>query len=284
MSAPAAQSRRPTFRGSTRGRYVEHVMGFPVSLDVPAGGRATTTAFESMFAMLRAVDRRFSTYRADSEISRLRRGELPLSGCHPTVHEVLDWCRVFEERSFGAFRARRPGAGLDPTGVVKGWAMQRAADQLRAAGLRDFCLNAGGDVIVDGEPAPGRSWRVGIRHPDRSDAVCAVLGLRDAAVATSGAYERGPHIVDGATGLPPTGLRSVTIVADSLLVADATATAAFAMGERGPAWAALQPGCLLYAVTEDGRVLRSAGLDSALADDPGLTGESEPSGDDTRNR
>lgn len=246
-----------------RRHRVEHVMGFPVSVDVRRAPPAIESAVDDMFGVLRAADRRFSTYRADSEVSRVRRGELAVADCHPTVHEVLELCRLFERRSFGAFRAWRD-TGLDPSGLVKGWAVQRAANLLTAAGARDFCVNAGGDVIAAGEPEPGRPWRVGIRHPERADAVCAVLGVRDAAVATSGAYERGAHIVDGNSGRPPTGLLSITIVADDLVLADGTATAAFAMGARGPGWAALQPGCLVYAVTEEGRVLRSAGLDAAV--------------------
>lgn len=249
---------------SKRLHRVEHVMGFPVSVDIRHGGANLKSTVDSAFSFLRRADRRFSTYREDSEITRLQRGELSLVDCDRTVHEVLALCRLFEQRSFGAFRARRPGAELDPSGLVKGWAVQRAADLLTSAGVRDFCLNAGGDVITAGEPEPGQPWRVGIRHPRRPGAVCAVLTTRHAAVATSAAYERGAHIVDGNTGRSPTGLISMTIVADSLVLADATATAAFAMGRRGPGWAALQPGCLVYAVTNDERVVRSVELDAFL--------------------
>lgn len=250
--------------GSARAHRVEHVMGFPVSVDVRRPPRRIESTVDAVFELLHAADRRFSTYRPDSEVCRLRRGELSVVDCHPTVREVLALCRMFTQRSFGAFRATLPGAELDPSGIVKGWAVQRAADLLKSAGANDFCLNAGGDVITAGEPEPGRRWQVGIRHPDRADAVCAVFAVRDAAVATSGAYERGAHIVNGNTGRPPHGLRSMTVVADDLILADGTATAAFAMGADGPGWAARQPGCLVYAVTDTGQVLRSAELADAL--------------------
>jgi thiamine biosynthesis lipoprotein len=178
--------------------------------------------------------------------------------------EVLDLCVDYERRSAGAFSAWLPGRSFDPSGIVKGWAVQRMADLLVEGGAEHFCVNAGGDVVARGEPAPGRPWRVGVRHPDVADRMCVVLGVRDAAVATSGAYERGAHIVDGRTGRPADGLLSVTIVADDLTTADATATAAFAMGGAGVDWAARQPGCLVFAVDAERRVHRSAGLDALV--------------------
>src|SRR5256885_16735969 len=104
---------------------------------------------------------------------------------------------------------------------------------LETAGARNFCVNAGGDVVVGGHPAPGSGWRIGIRHPELAEALCAVLEVRHGAVATSANYERGEHILDGRTGLPARELLSITVVAEDLTVADTTATAAFAMGSAG---------------------------------------------------
>lgn len=95
-------------------------------------------------------------------------------------------------------------------------------------------------------------------------AVCAVLKVRDLAVATSGTYERGEHIVDGRTGLPARELVSLSVVAADLTTADAVSTAAFALGRDGIAWAAAQPGCLVHAVDADQRVHRSAALTDLL--------------------
>jgi thiamine biosynthesis lipoprotein len=121
---------------------------------------------------------------------------------------------------------------------VKGWSVDRAGELLAAAGGRRFCIDAGGDVLVRGGP-----WRVGVRHPHRPDRLAAVLSLTDAAVATSGAYERGEHIVDPLTRRPARGALSVTVLGRRLATVDAYATAAFAMGERGPAWTARLRGC-----------------------------------------
>lgn len=141
--------------------------------------------------------------------------------------------------------------GLDPSGLVKGWSIEAAGDILGLAGARNFSINAGGDVIARGEPEPGRPWRVGIRHPELADRLAAVLEVRDLAVATSGAYERGEHIRDPHTGRPPRGLRSVTVVGPSLTYADAYATAAFAMGADGLPWVARHPGYGVYGITDD---------------------------------
>ena len=237
---------------------VEHIMGFPVSFDIRDQEPTLDEAVNWAVDWLIDVDLRFSPFKQDSEVSRFDRGELTEPSAD--LRQVLDVCERYEERTAGAFTARLPGRGFDPCAVVKGWAVQRAADMLEFAGARNFCVNAGGDVVVRGEPEPGMPWRVGIRHPDLADQLCAVLEVRHGAVATSAAYERGAHIVDGRTGWPATELLSVTVLADDLTIADTTATAAFAMGSAGVQWAAAEPGCEVFAVDAQRRVFRSTGL------------------------
>jgi thiamine biosynthesis lipoprotein len=248
-------------------------MGLPVSIDMRDGGNPASTEAEvdHVFDWLRAVDAQFSPFRPDSGVCRFDRGEVGREHLSADLVEVLDLCAFYETASGGAFRARLPGRGLDPCAVVKGWAVQRAADQLRAAGFRRFCINAGGDVVVAGEPEPGRPWLVGVRHPERSDRMCVVFGLRAGAVATSACYERGAHILDGRTGRPVRGLLSLTVLAADLTTADATATAGFALGTEGPGWAAGQPGCRVYAVDARRRVVRSPELDEVIVPAPANT-------------
>ncbi|XUL91905.1 FAD:protein FMN transferase [Streptomyces galilaeus] len=236
---------------------VEHVMGFPVSLriDDEGGGSRMDQTADVLFAWLREVDVRFSPFRADSEVCRYDRGELRLPQLSADLTEVLDLCEQYRLATGGAFDVRLPGRPLDPCAVVKGWSVQRAAELLTAAGARRFILNAGGDVVVSGGP-----WRVGVRHPEHADQLCTVLELTDGAVATSACYERGDHIVDGRTGRPATGLLSLSVVAASLTEADATATAAFAMGPEGVDWAAARPGCEVFAVDAERRVRRTPGF------------------------
>jgi thiamine biosynthesis lipoprotein len=237
-------------------------MGMPVTLDV-RDEHVGPEALDGALGWLRFVDATFSTYRSGSEISRLNRGELALGDAHPLVAEVLARCEALRRDTGGYFDVRAPLGGLaDPSGLVKGWAVARAAELLRGAGARNFCIDAGGDLALGGGPAPGMPWRVGIRHPRRRDRLAAVLAVTDAAVATSGAYERGPHIVVPATGRPPTGVLSVTIVGPEAGTADAYATAAFAMGVDGPAWTAGLPGHVAMTILDGDRVLATPGFAS----------------------
>jgi thiamine biosynthesis lipoprotein len=148
--------------------------------------------------------------------------------------------------------------------VVKGWAVDEAVAMLRVAGARNAQVIAGGDLVAIGEPEPGRPWRIGVRHPDLPDDTAAILAIRDLAVATSGLYERGDHIVDPHTGVPPRGLRSLTVVGPTLAFADAYATAGFAMGEAGIAWVGREPGFGALGITDAGQVTWTDVVDRLL--------------------
>jgi thiamine biosynthesis lipoprotein len=251
----------------TRGPHrVVRVMGTVISIDV-RDPHIGASVVDRVVAHLVDIDRRFSTYLAASEVSRLGRGEIDLDDASPDLRYVLTQCERLRVDSDGAFDvwAHRADGGLDPSGFVKGWAVEEAVQPLLAAGARDWAINAGGDVIAHGNATPGQGWKVGIRHPDRSDRVAAVLTVRDLAVATSGAYERCGHIRDPRARAAATGLASVTVVGPSLAMADAFATAAFAMGGDGPGWVTGHPGYGVYAITDDGRVRWSPDLDRLLA-------------------
>jgi len=223
------------------------------------------------FDQLRDVEARFSTYRPDSEISRLGRGEVREEDSSPDVRHVLAVCDHLARSTRGAFDARRrspDGAAiLDPTGYVKGWAIEEAAWLIDSAGGRNYWINAGGDVVARGHAGDGRPWRVGIRHPDRADRVAAVLAVSDRAVATSGAYERGAHIADPRIGQAPAGLRSVTVVGPRLAFTDAYATALFVMGLDGLHWLGGQPDHAAYAITDDDRAVWTEGMERYLVRD-----------------
>jgi FAD:protein FMN transferase len=237
---------------------VEEVMGIPVGIDVRDDG-IDPGALDRAFDWLRRVDARFSTYRADSDVSRLNAGTLALDEAAPEVRAVLARCETLRERTRGCFDVRARGA-IDPSAFVKGWAVEAVASMLVAEGARNLCVHAGGDVRVRGERAPGRAWRVGIQHPHLRERTAAVLHARDLAVATSGAYERGAHIIDPRTGEPPEGVLSVTVVGPDLGTADAYATAAFAMGAEGPAWTAGLGDYEALTILSDGRVLSTRGV------------------------
>ena len=228
-------------------------MGMPVSIDVR--DEVDAAALERAFASLRAADETFSTYRPDSEISRLRRGVLDPASVSPVVADVLALCETLRLQTDGFFDARAAGP-LDPSGVVKGWAVQRAAQLLHNAGVRSFYIAAGGDIALSGK----QPWRIGIQHPQRRAKLACVLEMTSGAVATSGAYERGAHVVDPHSGQPPNGVLSVTVLGPDLAIADAYATAAFAMGRAGPAWTASLAGYDTMTILEGGRVLCTPGF------------------------
>jgi thiamine biosynthesis lipoprotein len=236
-------------------------MGMPISLDIADDLPADELdrLADLVFDWLREVDARFSTYRLDSEISRLARSEVRPEDCSPDVADVLERCAEVWRATDGFFDIYATGT-LDPSGLVKGWAVQEGSDRLMAAGSVNHCLNAGGDIVLRGGPRPGEPWRVGIKHPFQPMSVAWVLGATDTAVATSGTYERGLHVINPRTGQPAHELCSVTLIGPDLVIADAFATAALAMGNAGIDWLATIAGYETAVVTEDGRAFRSEGL------------------------
>lgn len=235
----------------TPGRMrVEQIMGTAIGIDL-RDADVPVAAVDDAFASLRAADARFSTYKPDSEVSRLGRGELAIADCSLELRRVMVLSEQLRFDSRGHFdvRGHRADGGLDPSGVVKGWAVEEAAWILDAAGARNYAINAGGDIVVRGEPQPGEPWRIGIRHPLESASVAHVIELRDGAVATSAAYERGEHIVNPPEGAAPRDWLSLTVIGPSLTLADGYATAAFAMGLPGLAWVSAHPGYRALGIT-----------------------------------
>ncbi|MBS2938625.1 FAD:protein FMN transferase [Nocardioides sp. J2M5] len=235
-------------------------MGMPISLAL-RGRHATTPAGERAWleavATLRNVDRVFSTYRADSHVSRLGRGEIGLAECPPEVAEVLAIGELARIQSGGAFDVRRPGPDgrtvLDPSGVVKGWAVERAARALLALDDTDVCLSAGGDMVCHVADPDRDPWLVGIEDPHDPSRVLARVPIRHGAVATSGTAHRGTHIVDARTGATAVGVAQVTVVGADLTWTDVDATAAYALGAGALAWLATRTGRAGLVVWEDGR-------------------------------
>jgi thiamine biosynthesis lipoprotein len=229
-------------------------MGTVFSFAVVAGelpSTAVTAAIAGACAVLHHCDALFSTWDAASPVSRYRRGETPLAGMPAEFGEVMAQCRAARRASGGWFDPWAMPGGFDPTGLVKGWATERALAVLRDAGAPGALINGGGDVAVFGAPAAGQRWRVGIRHPWRPDALACVVET-DAAVATSGCYERGVHLIDPGTGQPATRAASASVTGPSLALADALATGVAVGGDEAlPAVAGLA-GYAAYLIRPDG--------------------------------
>jgi thiamine biosynthesis lipoprotein len=242
-------------------RRVEHIMGMPIVVDV-RDEVVDEAVLDEMFDWLRWVDRTFSTYQPDTEVSRLNRGELSIDDAHADVREVLQRCEQLRVETEGYFDVHAASPELvDPSGLVKGWAVDRAAAMLDEAGLQNYAVNAAGDMRLRGRAVPELHWRVGIQHPREPDKVARVIDTTGLAVATSGEYARGAHVFDPHTHRPPTGILSVTITGPELATADAYATAAFAMGAvRATHWTARLCGYEAMTILTDGRVLSTPGF------------------------
>jgi FAD:protein FMN transferase len=242
-----------------RRSWVEQVMGMPISVlarGSDAGSGTAEAAVKALYAELREVDRVFSPYKADSDVSRLGRGETDWDDVDADVRDVGERCAAAREMTGGLFDADLPDGGWDPSGLVKGWAVERAGDRLRAVDSVDWCLNAGGDVLVicpSAEP-----FTIGIQDPRDTGRVVASLARTGGAVATSGTAARGAHLYDPRTGRAvESRWSSVSVSGASLEYADILATAAFVAGDDWPA--VLLPGYEGLGVLADGNLHATAG-------------------------
>ncbi|WP_422772990.1 FAD:protein FMN transferase [Plantactinospora sp. WMMC1484] len=242
-------------------RRVEQIMGTPISVQLtdPLPPRRLAALAEQTFDWFREVDERFSTYKENSEVNRFHRGELAIGDCSADLRLVVEACADLWRETDGYFDAYATGR-FDPSGYVKGWSVQVASDRLLAAGCRSHWINAGGDIRARGGPRPGEPWRIGIRHPWQDDRICWTLGGNDFAIATSGTYERGFHVIDPYRGAPATALTSVTVVGTDLGRTDAYATAGVAMGQSGLRWLAELPEHEVGIITSDELCYRTDGF------------------------
>src|SRR5579884_791763 len=212
-------------------KQLQLLMGMPITVEIVDPG-VTEAGIEQVFAYFRTVDETFSTYKEHSEISKINRGELAEAEYSEDMKTILTLSEQTRQETNGYFNIRHKGK-LDPSGIVKGWAILQAAKLLKDAGWRNFYIDAGGDIQMAGYK-DGKPWRVGIRNPFNRDEIVKVLQLTDRGVATSGTAIRGQHIYN--PHRPRTPLRdimSLTVIGPDIYEADRFATAAFAMGKEG---------------------------------------------------
>jgi thiamine biosynthesis lipoprotein len=237
--------------------HAEHVWGTVVTIDVRGPGigvgdgaddEPPCAALADAVSFLHDVDAWFSTFRADSPITALRNGLHELSDMPTVVRDVLDDCERIRLLTNGVFDPWAVPGGVDPSGYVKGWAADIVAEMLIATGYPNVCVNAAGDVACRGEQSPQTPWHVGIRHPGRADQVVRTIVAIDEAVATSGCYERGAHIMNPHARTSEMQLDSATVVGPDGGVADALATALVIAGIDGAQWFAELPGWSAYLV------------------------------------
>jgi thiamine biosynthesis lipoprotein len=207
-------------------RQVQQIMGMPISIDIPGTDIAQT--FDWAFARLRQIDKKFSTFKPDSEVSRYITGELDEQSLSKELKSVIRACKRAQKLTDGYFSAWA-GGSFDPSGYVKGWAIAEAGKIIEKSDFGTYCIGAGGDILARSDT--DKVWNIGIQDPADKTKILNTLSISNGAVATSGNYERGAHIINPKTKQPVEELLSVTIVGPDIIWADVLATAVFAMGK-----------------------------------------------------
>ena len=234
-------------------------MGMPIEIEII--GEDTKKVFEDSFAYLVGIDERFSPYKETSEVSAINRGKRELAAASPLMQEVLAIAEQTRLTTKGYFDIRRPDGKLDPSGVVKGWAIKNVAELILRAGQENYFINVGGDIAMRGKDSERKEWSVGIRNPFNIKEIVKVVYPHGKGVATSGSYIRGAHIYNPHT--PSESLDeivSITVIGPDVLAADLMATASFAMGRSGIAFIESLEGFDGYAIDASGTATLTSGF------------------------
>ena len=240
-------------------RETRLLMGMPITVEVI--GACKEPILDAVFAYFEEVDRRFSTYRDDSETQAINRGCLIEAKFSDEMREVLALADQTKRETDGFFNIRKTDGSLDPSGIVKGWAICNAAKVIARSGARDYFIEAGGDIQSSGKNTSGKEWSVGIRSPFNSQQIVKVVYPRGRGIATSGTYIRGQHIYDPhMPDRPINEIVSLTVIGSDVLEADRLATGAFAMGKAGIFFIEGYPGLEGYAVDCFGRATLTSGF------------------------
>lgn len=243
-------------------KKTELIMGMPITVEVVEP--VTEPDLAAIFDYFVAVDNRYSTYKGDSEISQINNG-LPSNKWSSEMQAVLKLCEATKRQTNGYFDITHEGK-LDPSGLVKGWAINNAANLLAKMGYQNFYIEAGGDIQANGKNADHQAWAVGIRNPFNTEEIVKIIWLSDGAVATSGTYIRGAHIYNPhQPGQPHNPIKSLTVVGPNIYDADRFATAAFAMGLDGLAFIAGLPGFEAYLIDEQQTATFTSGFENYVA-------------------
>ena len=242
------------------------IMGMPVILEV-IDARVTGKIFDSVFAYFEYVDRKFSTYKQESEISMINRQEITLQEASEDMQAVFKMAEQTRQETDGYFDIARNGK-YDPSGIVKGWAIYNAAEILRQDGFENYYVDAGGDIQASGKNAQGQAWRVGIQSPFNSTEIVKVVSLQNCGMATSGTYVRGQHIYNPRDSEQLiTEIVSLTVIGPDVYEADRFATAAFAMGSAGIYFIENLVGFEGYSIDQKGLATFTSGFERYVCHD-----------------
>ena len=241
------------------------IMGMPVTV-VIVDSVAKEEDIESIFAYLREIDRRFSPYKKTSELSKINRGEETKKNYSEEMKQILLLAEQTKQDTDGFFDITKPDSTIDPSGLVKGYAIHQAAEMLRGKGYKNFYVEIAGDIEAVGLNDQHKPWRVGIENPFNRKEIIKIVGLSDKGIATSGTYVRGLHIYNPHTKHHADDIASVTVIADNIYEADRFATAVFAMGEKGIEFLERQKGLEGYMVLKNKMGVMTSGFEEFTKD------------------
>ncbi len=241
-------------------KQTQLLMGMPIIVDI-VDKNATEADIDKVFDYFTYVDETFSTYKKTSEISQINKGKLSQKGYSSDMQKVLQLCEQTKKDTKGYFNISHDGK-LDPSGLVKGWAIQNAAELLKRRGLQNFYIDAGGDIQVAGRNSKNQTWKVGIRNPFNMEEIVKVLHIHNRGVATSGTYIRGQHVYNPLNQTKKlTEIVSLTVVGPNIYEADRFATAAFAMEQKGIYFIENLPGFEGYMIDKNGIATYTSGFE-----------------------
>ena len=238
------------------------IMGMPVVIDV-ADEDCKEADIQDTFDYLHHVDDVFSTYKSNSEIERINRGEISVAQTSDEMKKILDLCEQTKSESDDYFNININGK-LDPSGLVKGYAINEAANLLGNFGYKNYFVDIGGDVQATGLNGDKKPWAIGIRNPFNQNEIIKVVHISNRGVATSGTYIRGNHIFNPIKKKPATEIVSVTVIGPNIYEADRFATPTFAMGLEGINWLERKPGLEGYLITHDRKAIFTSGFSEYL--------------------
>lgn len=239
-------------------------MGMTINVEIADTG-ATDDVFDKVFDYFHYIDQKFSTRKDTSEITQINRGLIQPIAYSEDMKTVLKSCEAIKNRTSGYFDIKARDGSIDPSGLVKGWAIHNAAQIISQAGGKNFYVDAGGDIQAYGRNADNLPWRVGIRNPFEPKQIIKVVNISDQGLATSGTYVRGQHIYNPFNKNELlTDIVSLTVIAKDVYEADCLATAAFAMGRTGINFIESLAGFEGYQIDDHGQALMTSGFEKYI--------------------
>lgn len=243
-------------------KQTELIMGMPITVEI-VDASANEETMKSVFDYFRSIDERFSVYKTTSEITKMNQGLLRAEDASEDMKTVLALCEETKQATAGYFDILARNGRLDPSGIVKGWAIFHASELLKKKGMKNYFVEAGGDIQVRGLNSQEKQWSIGIRNPFDISQIVKSVYLKDEGIATSGTYLRGQHVYNPhAKSQLITDIVSLTVIGPNIYEADRFATAAFAMGMSGIAFIEPLPGFEGYIIDKDGIATMTGGFES----------------------